>query len=102
MKKLSETLQKFYNYIPIGQENAINSKKLCFIMQISDRRKRTLLNELIMLEHPILNFRNGYFRPKNKEEIATYRKINNSYKNVFMLRDYYLNKAYRNFKEDER
>ena len=57
------------NYIPVGSENAIKRKWLCFVTKLIDRTMRNLLHDA-RKKIPIINLQNGkgYFIPDMNKE----------------------------------
>lgn len=90
-------LEKIYELIPIGEQNAVSLQKLCERTGISGRELRRSFEQLIYLDKPVCNIRRGYFRPANMDELVRYRQIINSYKRKFEKKEYRLRKAEERF-----
>lgn len=55
------------DFVPFGEENAISRDRLCQLTGLHDRLLREAISQARRNE-AILNFGNGYFRPRDDEK----------------------------------
>lgn len=75
-----QTLEQYWNDLPIGRENAIAYPTLCVMWGRDERTVRGILHELSLYDN-LDNFvlirsgkRKGFYKTDDEEEIAAYRR----------------------------
>lgn len=84
-----------YSILPVGKKNAIKRSDLAYVLGLSDRAARKLVERLNDKQHTVCNLMDGegYYIPADEIEHLEYERIINSYKCSLQRKEYSIKRA---------